>query len=78
MSLFNLARSMGNTYQDVRNSLGVHMSPSGESCSMYRDPSNGDLIHVIWRDVDGDEVEVRATGECPKIAAPTTQEVAHR
>lgn len=75
MSLFNLARSMGHPCQDVRNSLGAHMSPSGESCSMYRDPDTGAVSHVVYRTVDGIEAEVRAIGECPAVAVPSTPEV---
>jgi hypothetical protein len=73
MNLFNLACTRGNSCQDIRNSLGVHMSPSGESCSMFRNPDTGAIIHEIERVVDGVEVEARATGECPVLDPAATE-----
>ncbi|SEU46689.1 hypothetical protein [Nonomuraea wenchangensis] len=67
MSLFNLAHAMGRPGQNTRTSLGVHMSPTGEPCSLYRDPDSREIEHVIERDVDGVEVEVRAAGACPAL-----------
>ncbi|MEU7857864.1 hypothetical protein [Nonomuraea sp. NPDC049141] len=67
MSLFNLAHTRGNPCQDIRNSLGTHMSPQHEPCSMYRDSDQ--IVHVIW----GGDVEFRATGACPVLAPAATE-----
>ncbi|MEV1003379.1 hypothetical protein [Nonomuraea sp. NPDC050202] len=71
MSLFNLGHRKCDPYQDVRNSLGTHMAPSGEPCSQYRNPDTGEIEHVIDRVVDGIEIEARAIGECPELTTPT-------
>ncbi|MEV4078926.1 hypothetical protein AB0J43_01365 [Nonomuraea fuscirosea] len=75
MNLFTLGHRRGDAHQDVRTSLGTHMSPSGEPCSQYRNPDTGAIDHVIDRVVNGIEVEDRAIGECPVLdpaATPAT------
>ncbi|MEW1842640.1 hypothetical protein AB0392_32250 [Nonomuraea angiospora] len=72
MKLLSLGHSNGNSFQNIRNSLGTHRSPEGEPCWMTQTP--GGVIHTIDRLAGPVEWEAHATDKCPTLDTPGTWE----